>query len=383
MQAVTVVPGTAGSARLDEVPEPGVELGSVVVEALAVGVCGTDAEIAGGGYGWAPPGEERLILGHESLGRVLDPGPTGLAVGDHVVGIVRRPDPVPCPNCAVGEWDMCSNGRYTERGIKQVHGFMAERWRIEPEYAVRVDKALGVLGVLLEPTTVVAKAWEQILTIGQRTFWDPHTVLVVGAGPIGLLAALIGVQRGLDVHVLDRVTTGPKPALVEELGATYHTGAVADLGLSPDIVVECTGVVLADPAGRRRRGAGWHRVPHRCRCAVHIDVRPASTLATDAVLKNLVLFGSVNANRRHYYRAAKVLAKADRSWLEQLVTRRVRPDDVEEALAQDAGRHQGRHGVRAAMTRRPCRRRGAATIPGQIPSVAGRLRSRARPPPGC
>ena len=205
MRAVTVVPGTAGSLQVDDVPEPDLRLGSVLVEALAVGICGTDVEIAEGRLRMATTGEDRLILGHESLGRVLDPGPTGLAVGDHVVGIVRRPDPVPCPNCAVGEWDMCSNGGYTERGIKQVHGFMAERWRIEPEYAVRVDPGLGVLGVLLEPTTVVAKAWEHIATIGQRTFWDPQTVLVVGAGPIGLLGALIGVQHGLEVHVLDRV----------------------------------------------------------------------------------------------------------------------------------------------------------------------------------
>ena len=333
MQAVTVVPGSAGSARLDDVPGPSVELGSVVVEALAVGVCGTDAEIAAGDYGWAPPGEERLILGHESLGRVVDPGPTGLAVGDHVVGILRRPDPVPCPNCAVGEWDMCSNGRYTERGIKQVHGFMSERWRIEPEYVVQVDKSLGDLGVLLEPTTVVAKAWEQILTIGQRTFWDPRTVLVVGAGPIGLLAALIGAQRGLEVHVLDRVTTGPKPALVKELGAHYHIGPVGDLGLSPDIVVECTAVVpLIQEAA--------HAVaPGGIVCLTGVGspsaaMSGAAALATDAVLKNLVLFGSVNANRRHYYRAAKALARADRSWLEQLVTRRTRPDDVVQALAR-------------------------------------------------
>jgi threonine dehydrogenase-like Zn-dependent dehydrogenase len=334
MRAVTVVPGIAGSARLDDVPEPGAELGSVVVETLAVGICGTDAEIAGGGYGWAPPGQERLVLGHESLGRVLDPGPTGLAVGEHVVGIVRRPDPVPCPHCAVGEWDMCSNGKYTERGIKQVHGFMSERWRIEPEYVVRVDKGLGVLGVLLEPTTVVAKAWEQILTIGQRTFWDPRTVLVIGAGPIGLLAALIGVQRGVEVHVLDRVTTGPKPALVEKLGAVYHAGTVADLGLHPDIVVECTGVVpLIQQAAEAVAPGGIV-----CLTGVGSAATPTpgpASLATDAVLKNLVIFGSVNANRRHYYRAAKALARADRSWLEQLVTRRVRPDDVDEALARN------------------------------------------------
>src|SRR6478752_4168698 len=234
MKAITVEPLKPETARLEDVADPDVRDGAVLVEAVAVGVCGTDVEIVEGKYGWAPPGKRRLVLGHESLGRVLDPGPSGaLKQGDLVVGIVRRPDPVPCPNCAVGEWDMCRNGQYTERGIKQVHGFMSERWRIEPEYVVRVDKSLGVLGVLLEPTTVVAKAWEQILTIGQRTFWDPRTVLVVGAGPIGLLAALIGVQRGLDVHVLDRVTNGPKPALVADLGATYHSGSIDDLGLRP------------------------------------------------------------------------------------------------------------------------------------------------------
>ncbi len=334
MRAVTVTPGSPGSARLDDVPEPAAELGSVLVETLAVGVCGTDVEIAGGLYGSPPPGRERLILGHESLGRVIDPGPSAFAPGDHVVGIVRRPDPVPCANCAVGEWDMCSNGRYTERGIKQVDGFMADRWRIEPEYAVRVDKRLGMLGVLLEPTTVVAKAWEHIATIGGRTFWEPDTVLVTGAGPIGLLAALIGVQHGIDVHVLDRATSGPKPALVDALGAHYHTGLVSELGLSPDITIECTGVpqLVRDVADAASPGGIV------CLAGVGPPVpagtNVSGTLATDAVLKNLVLFGTVNANRRHYYLAAKVLAKADRSWLEQLVTRSVPPEDFAQALTR-------------------------------------------------
>jgi threonine dehydrogenase-like Zn-dependent dehydrogenase len=332
MRAVTVIPGTPGSARLDEVPEPDSATGSVLVETVAVGVCGTDVEIADGLYGWAPPGRERLILGHESLGRVLDPGPSGFAVGDHVVGIVRRPDPVPCPNCAVGEWDMCSNGGYTERGIKGVDGFMADRWRIEPEYAVRVERDLGVIGALLEPTTVVAKAWEHIAAIGRRSFWDPSTVLVIGAGPIGLLAALIGVQYGSDVHVLDRVTGGPKPALVESLGATYHAGTVAEMGLSPDIVVECTGVA------QLIRDAADAAAPGGIVCLTGIGPPDAptrdgaTTLASDAVLKNLVVFGSVNANRRHYYVAAQVLARANRSWLEQLITRRVRLENFADAL---------------------------------------------------
>jgi glucose 1-dehydrogenase len=332
MKAVTVEPGTAGSARLEEVPEPDISQGSVLVEALATGVCGTDAEIASGSYGWAPPERDRLILGHESLGRVVDPGPSGFAVGEHVVGIVRRPDPVPCPNCAVGEWDMCSNGRYTERGIKQADGFMAERWRIEPDYAVRVDKNLGTLGVLLEPTTVVVKAWEHIAAIGRRTFWDPETVVVTGAGPIGLLAALIAVQQGADTYVVDRATSGPKPSLVRQLGASYHTGPLADLGVAPDIVVECTGVVQLVRQGLEVASPGAIICLTGVGSAVYPDVVSATTLATDIVLKNIAAFGSVNANRRHYYRAAKVLAAADPAWLEQLVTRRVRPEDADQAL---------------------------------------------------
>src|SRR4051794_14335840 len=146
MKAITVEPLKPETARLEDIPEPDSSEGSVLVEAIAVGVCGTDTEIVDGLYGWAPPGRTRLVLGHESLGRVLDPGPIGaLREGDLVVGIVRRPDPVPCPNCAVGEWDMCRNGKYTERGIKQIDGFMSERWRIEPEYAMKVDSSLGLL----------------------------------------------------------------------------------------------------------------------------------------------------------------------------------------------------------------------------------------------
>jgi hypothetical protein len=157
----------------------------VLVEALAVGVCGTDVEIVEGKYGWAPSGQTRLVLGHESLGRVVDPGPTGgLKKGDLDAGIVRRPDPVPCPNCAVGEWDLCRNGQSTERGIKQIHGFMSGRWRIEPEYVGKVDPSLGLLRVLLEPATVVAKAWEQVAAWAARSGsrGQPGT----GAGPISL-----------------------------------------------------------------------------------------------------------------------------------------------------------------------------------------------------
>src|SRR5215469_10338445 len=224
MRAITVTPGVANSARLDEMPPPPAGDGTILVRNLALGVCGTDREIIAGEYGASPPGETRLVLGHESLGRVEEaPAESGFAPGDLVVGVVRRPDPVPCPACAAGEWDMCRNGLYVERGIKERHGYGAEQFRIEPAFAVKLDPSLGILGVLVEPTSVVAKAWDHIERIGARTrAWHPRTLLVTGAGPIGLLAAMMGAQRGLEVHVLDHSPTGPKPALVKEHGATYY-----------------------------------------------------------------------------------------------------------------------------------------------------------------
>ena len=333
MKAITVEPHKPETARLEDIPEPDARGGSVLVEAIAVGVCGTDVEIVEGKYGWAPRGKTRLVLGHESLGRVVDPGSSGaLQEGDLVVGIVRRPDPVPCPNCAVGEWDMCRNGQYTERGIKEIDGFMSERWRIEPEYAMKIDPSLGLLGVLLEPTTVVAKAWEQVLAVGRRAFWEPRTVLVTGAGPIGLLAALVAKQQGLEVHVLDRVESGPKPELVRALGATYHSGTVAGVGFEPDVIVECTGVgqVIADAIQAVAAGGVV------CLTGVGSGGRtvglPTADMASNVVLRNNVVVGSVNANKRHWYKAGEVLARADRAWLGRLITRREPPAEFMRAL---------------------------------------------------
>jgi threonine dehydrogenase-like Zn-dependent dehydrogenase len=332
MKAITVEPKKPGSVRYEDFPEPDIREGSVLVEAIAAAVCGTDVEIAEGKYGWAPPGKTRLVLGHESLGRVIDPGPnSSFKKGDLVAGLVRRPDPVPCPNCAVGESDMCRNGQYTERGIKEIHGFMSERWRIEPEYAVKVDPALGILGVLLEPTTVITKALEQVLAVGQRYFWEPKTLLVTGAGPIGLLAAAVARLPGTEVHVLDRVETGLKPELVRALGATYHSGSVLDLGFEPDVIVECTGVgsVIADSI--QKIGAGGVL----CLTGVGgggLSGYAVADVAAKAVLKNNVIVGSVNANKRHWYKANDRLGRLDHKWLSRLITRYEKPENCKQAL---------------------------------------------------
>jgi threonine dehydrogenase-like Zn-dependent dehydrogenase len=326
MQALTVTPGEKDSLRLRGIPEPPGSQGQVLVEALAVGLCGTDTEIIAAEYGEAPPGQDYLVLGHENLGRVLEaPEGSGLAEGNLVVGIVRRPDPEPCKACAAGEWDMCLNGKYTEHGIKGQDGFARERWRADPQAMVKLDAGMEDVGVLLEPTTIVAKAWEQIGRIGQ----------------------------GFEVHVFDVVKDGPKPELVRDLGATYHSESLPDSGLKPDVMVECTGVtpVVLDALRCRAQDS--------ITCLTGVSGTGKQTgvdvgaLNREEVLMNGVIFGSVNANRRHYDAGAKALAAADTDWLRRLITRRVplgnfaeafdhRADDVKVVLDLQAAGGRGK-----------------------------------------
>lgn len=335
MRALTVVPLKEGSAAVMDVEEPLPGPGELLVDGLALGICGTDREIAAGEYGWAPPGRERLVLGHESLGRVREaPEGAEFAQGDLVVGVVRRPDPEPCGACAHGEFDMCRNGLYTERGIKEIDGFGSERWTVECDYAVKLDPGLHEVGVLMEPTTILAKAWDHVDRIGSRAYFAPERALVTGAGTIGLLAALLGRQRGLEVHVLDRVQDGPKAELVRALGATYHSSDVETIEqeAAPDVVIEATGVpqLVFDVMQHNARAAVV------CLTGVSPtgrDIRvDAGQLGRDIVLENDVIFGSVNANLGHYELAARALASAERGWLERMITRRVPLDQFAEAL---------------------------------------------------
>ena len=331
MRALTVKPGVKRSVALTSMPDPNPSEGPVLVRSLVIGLCGTDVEIVDAQLGQAPLGAERLVLGHESLGRVIASGDASLTPGDLVVGFVRRPDPVPCPACAVGEWDMCRNGQYTSRGITRLHGFAREWWRCEADELIRINPSLADLGVLVEPMSVVMKAWEQIERIGLRSYFKPRVAAITGAGTIGLLAALGGVQRGMDVHVFDLATSGPKPELVAALGAHYHSGPITGM-TPPDIIIECTGaaqaiadvLMLGNPAcitclvGMSSKEA-----------SVPLDV---SEFNQRTVRRNGIVFGSVNANRRHYEQAESQLTSADPKWLSRLLSRRVALDDFAEAL---------------------------------------------------
>lgn len=327
MKALTVVPGREGTLSLVDINEPTPASDELLVDGLAMGVCGTDKDIVDGSYGWAPPNEQRLVIGHESLGRVREaPVSSDFVKGDLVVGVVRRPDPVPCGACERGQFDMCRNGQYTERGIKELHGYGSEAWCVEQKYAVKLDERLAAVGMLMEPTSVVAKAWEQVERVGRRAWFEPRSVLVTGAGPIGLLAAMLGVQRGLDVHVLDLVTTGPKPDLVSDLGATYHHGDIASAASAAaglDVIIEATGV------GSLVFDAIQATANYGVVCLTGVSPKgrslsvDAGSINREIVLENDVVIGSVNANMSHYRLAAAALAQADLTWLDRVVSRRV------------------------------------------------------------
>lgn len=337
MRALVLIPGEKDSVSLRKIPKPPLSAGPVLVKTLAVGVCGTDLEMNEGFYGEAPPEKNELILGHESLGEVVEsPSGSFLKAGVLVVPMVRHADPLPCPSCARGEWDMCQNGLYTEHGIKGRDGFCVEFYRSSAERLIVVPSSLQKTGVLVEPASIVAKAWEQIDYILQRSYSDAKRVLITGAGPVGLLAALLARQRGFEVHLFDRIKEGAKPRLAQTLGAVYHTDSLQKLCGKMDIVLECTGV--AEVIGQVFYCVNANGIV----CLMGVSPKGRFSridlggLNYEIVLQNKLIFGSVNANRRHYESAVQALSQADSSWLEGLITRRLPLSRWQEAFIPQA-----------------------------------------------
>jgi threonine dehydrogenase-like Zn-dependent dehydrogenase len=335
MKAIAVLPGQPDSMHLRTIPKPSVDEipdgRGVLVKVLRVGVDGTDKEINAAEYGMAPPGYDFLVTGHESFGRVEAVGPdvTELEPGDYVVATVRRPGSSIYDR--IGTYDMTTDDVYFERGINLRHGFLTEYYVDDPEYIVKVPPELREVAVLLEPTTVVEKGIAQAYEIQRRLrVWRPRKAAVMGAGTIGLLAALALRLRGLQVMVFGRT---PKPYLnsnlVEAVGASYQSTSEVSVveGASRygpfDLIFEATGassvvfdsmqalgkngvLVLSSVTGGDRR----------------IEI-PADRINLEFVLGNKVMVGTVNANREYFEMGVKDMAHAEAQypgWLSRLLT---------------------------------------------------------------
>lgn len=354
MKAVAVFPASK-EIKLVEHPEPNISKPiEVKLRMLETGVCGTDKEIARFEYGTPPAGSDYLIIGHESLAEVLEIGAdvSRVRAGDLVVIGVRRPCPhETCTACRAERQDFCFTGDFTERGIKERHGFMTEFVVDDERYMNVVPAGLREVGVLVEPLTIAEKALTQIWQVQQRLPWacapnqdlsqtangqgavHCHRALVLGAGPVGLLGAMAIVAAGFETFVYSREPKGSdKGRLVESFGAKYvsaETHAVPQLAEtigSIDLVYEAVGASSLAFEVLHMLDANavfvFTGVPGR-KAPVEVDT---DLLMRNLVLRNQIVFGTVNADRAAFEAAIRDLQIFKERWpgaVESLITSRV------------------------------------------------------------
>jgi glucose 1-dehydrogenase len=333
MKAITVHPASRQVKILDH-KEPKLEKPTdVKVRVLDVGVCGTDKEICQFEYGTPPKGDDYLVLGHECLGEVVETGSdvAGLKSGDLVVPMVRRPCGKPeCVACANGRQDYCYTGGFTERGIKEQHGYMTELIVDSARYMNRVPRELRDVGVLVEPLTIAEKGLEQLWKVQQRFPWSGvesgkaasgANAVVLGAGPVGLLGAMALILAGFKTYVYSRA---PKPNekadLVESIGARYvssKTDSVEQLAEQVgniDVIYEAIG--QSGTSYELMKVLGTNGVfiftgvpPQHGGGKVDTDL-----IMRNMVLKNQVVLGTVNAGKSTFEAAIRDLAIFKDRW---------------------------------------------------------------------
>jgi threonine dehydrogenase-like Zn-dependent dehydrogenase len=339
MKAIAIFPGKPGSVHLAELEKPDVgEIPNgrgVLVKVLRVGVDGTDREINAAEYGAAPDGYPFLVIGHEGFGQVVEVGPgvTEVQPGDYVVATVRRPGSSLYD--LIGTNDMTTDDTYYERGINLRHGYLTEYYVDDAEFIVKVPPGLKDVAVLLEPTTVVEKGIAQAYEIQRRLrVWRPKRAAVMGAGTIGLLAALILKLRGLDVTVFG-LTKRPylNSDLIEALGARYQSTAEVSLAdgatrFGPfDLIFEATGYSPVVFDSMQALGKNGVLVLSSVTGGDHRVEVPADKINLSFVLGNKVMVGTVNANREYFETGVKDLSHAEAQypgWLARLLTHPVK-----------------------------------------------------------
>jgi glucose 1-dehydrogenase len=349
MRAIAVYPGQANSVHLAEMAKPSaadVPGGrGVLVRVLRVGVDGTDKEINAAEYGAAPDGFNFLVVGHESFGQVEEVGPnvTELAPGDYVVAMVRRPGFSIYDQ--IGLQDMTTDDTYFERGINLRHGYLAEYYADDADYLIKIPGGLKHVGVLLEPMTVVEKGIAQAYEIQRRLkVWRPRKAAVMGAGTIGLLAALVLRLRGLEVTVFSRDRKPNRNAdLIEMTGAEYisvQDTSILDGArqLGPfDLIFEATGFSPVVFDGMQALGKNGVLILSSITGGDHKVEVPADRINLDFVLGNKVMVGTVNAARENFEEGVRDMAMAEAQyvgWLSRLLTHPVKGLENYEMLFQ-------------------------------------------------
>lgn len=335
MQAIAVFPARRDVQLIDHDTPRITAPTQVKLRMLQIGICGTDKEICAFEYGIPPQGSDHLVIGHESVGQVVEVGErvSRLKTGDLVVPMVRRPCPhETCVACRAERQDFCYTGDFTERGIKGAHGFMAEYVVDEERYMNAVPPALREVAILVEPLTIAEKALMQIWEVQQRLPWacavQPgkapgycHTAVVLGAGPVGLLGAMALVANQFRTYVYSlEAAPNPKSAIVEAIGATYISSATTSVEAlaehtgNIDVVYEATGASKISFELMKVLGTNgvfvFTGVPGR-KAPIELD---ADLIMRNLVLKNQVVYGTVNAGRGAFEAGIEDLGRFMQRW---------------------------------------------------------------------
>lgn len=335
MKAVAVTPKQAHSAKLIDIPMPSIseipDGRGVLVKILRVALDGTDRDIYHGEYGDAPPGDDYLVMGHEAFGVVVEVGEnvTELKVGEYVVPTVRRPGKSFYDS--LGMQDLTSDDTYYERGINLLHGFFTEYIVERPDFLVPVPNEFLELGVMTEPISIVEKAYEHTLDIQRRMgIWRPKKVAIIGAGPLGMLAAWKYRLERLETHVFSlEEKPNFKSDLLEEIGATYHCTKEVSVRngcntLGPfDIVFEATGYApMMIEAAHSVAKNGVVILTSVTPKPMTTEVEVAE-INMEFVLGNKVMFGTVNASYLHFMLSVRDLGLGKHmfsGWMEKFIT---------------------------------------------------------------
>jgi len=365
MKAVAVFPQTK-EVRVIEHQVPRItEPDQVKLRILDIGLCGTDKEICAFAYGTPPAGSDYLVIGHESLGEVIEVGPAAsrVKVGDLVVTTVRRPCPHPeCRPCRAGYPDFCITGDYTERGIKGEHGFMTEEVVDHERYMHVVPPELRDVAVLTEPLTIAEKARDQIRQIARRLRWLipdipedtpqdtrrlPLTAVVLGAGPVGLLGAMTLIVAGCETFVYALAPApNPNSNIVEAIGGKYFSQGKVPVEEQKalfghiHLIYEATGVSRLAFEAWKLLGPNsifiFTGVPS-LKGPIEVDT---DLLMRNIVLKNQIIFGTVNASSEHFDEAIRDIGVFHQLWpgtLRALITSRSAPEEAPGVLLGNIG----------------------------------------------
>lgn len=357
MKAIAVFPAKKEIKLIDH---PALEITKpteVKVRILEVGICGTDKDICTFQYGTPPLGSEYLVIGHESLAEVVEVGSkkSTLSVGDLVIPMVRRPcHHRSCFACRTGHQDFCITGDFTERGIKEAHGFMTELVVDEEKYFNLVPKNLREVAILTEPLTIAEKALMQVWQVQQRLPWGPnekgqkkgycHKAVVLGAGPVGLLGSMALLSAGFETYVYSlEANSSTEASFIQSVGGTYISSVSEPLDDfskrvgNIDLVYEATGAAQISFQMMEVLGTNgimvFTGIPG-IKGPLQVD---ADKIMRNMVLKNQVFFGTVNAGRTAFEAAIKDITHFKRRWpkaVESLITGRYKMESYREFLLE-------------------------------------------------